>query len=268
MPLFELAALIIYLIITGLLCLSRLTNYCAPQPKLETSLLLIGLLLHGNAVFAPFANASTLHFGAAEALSLTAWTSLAIYLGGQSIWQLKAPLAILISFATVFLALSLCLPAGPALDYNLTSLARAHLLIAMLAYGMLTNAAAVALLMRIADRRLHHPKAHLLQRKLPPLLTLEKLMFLCLWLGFAFLSLTLISGVFFAESAWGHPVRFNHKTLFSFSAWCAFGSLLIGHHFRGWRGRFAANWIIIGYTFLILGYIGAHFILQVILHRN
>ena len=265
---FELAALIIYLLIAGLLCLARRKERCTPKPWISTALLIIGLLLHGGSIFAPFATHSAVRFGAAEALSLTAWSALAIYLSGQFVWKLEAPLSTLISLATAFLAISLLLPAGPALSYEMTSLARCHLLIAMLAYGMLTNAAAVAFLMRVADQDLHHPHANLLQRQLPPLLTLERLMFLCLWLGFVFLSLALLSGVVFAEDVWGHALRFNHKTLFSLLAWLAFGALLTGRNVRGWRGRFAANWTISGYTLLVLGYIGTQVILQVVLHRN
>ncbi len=226
-----------------------------------------GLLLHGASLLAPFTQNAPLHFGAAEALSLAAWLALAIYIAGQAIWRLQAPLTMLLSLAAGFLLLSFLLPAGPLLGYTLTPLARLHLLLAMLAYGMLTNATAVALLMRLADQRLHHPRASLLRQNLPPLLTLEKLLFLCLWIGFLLLTLALASGAFFAEEAWGHPLQLNHKTVFSVLAWLVFGSLLAGRLLLGWRGRLAANWTLTGYALLFLGYIGTHFVLEFILHR-
>ncbi len=228
---------------------------------------MLGLLLHGAALFNPFVQPELLRFGASEALSLTAWLALAIYLAGQIVWRLQAPLTMLIALAALFLLLALILPSGPLLGYKMTPTARGHLLLAMLAYGMLTNAAAVALLMRLADRRLHHPRANTLLHALPPLLTLEKLLFLCLWLGFFLLTLALGSGALFAEQAWGHPLELNHKTIFSVVAWLAFGSLLAGRALRGWRGRFAANWTLSGYAILLLGYIGTHFVLEVILLR-
>ncbi len=267
MPWLALAALAVYLALASLTCISRRAGSRTPHPAAETGLLLLGLLLHGATVFNPFVHPDLLHFGAAEALSLTAWLALAIYLAGQLVWRLQAPLTTLIALAALFLLIAVILPSGPLLGYTMTPLARGHLLLAMLAYGMLTNAAAVALLMRLADRRLHHPQANTLLHALPPLLTLEKLLFLCLWLGFFLLTLALASGALFAEQAWGHPLDFNHKTIFSAVAWLAFGGLLAGRTLRGWRGRFAANWTLTGYALLLLGYVGTHFVLEVILHR-
>lgn len=267
MPWFALAALVIYLALAGMTCSAKRAGRSSPALSLEITMLGLGLLLHGTTLFTPFAHPESLHFGAAEALSLTAWLALAIYLAGQIVWRLQAPLTILLSLAAAFLVLSLILPSGPSLDYPLTPLARIHLLLAMLAHGMLTNAAAVALLMRFADRRLHHPRTVRFQHTLPPLLTLEKLLFLCLWLGFLLLTLALASGTLFAEEAWGHPLELNHKTIFSLIAWLAFGGLLIGRILLGWRGRFAANWTLTGYILLFLGYIGTRFVLEFILHR-
>ncbi|MDR3412841.1 MAG: cytochrome c biogenesis protein CcsA [Formivibrio sp.] len=267
MPWFALAALVIYLALASLACFSRRVGSGTPHPVAEIALLSLGLLLHGAAIFNPFVHPELLHFGASEALSLTAWLSLAIYLTGQLVWRVQAPLTMLITLAALFLLAALILPSGPALDYKVTTLARGHLLLAMLAYGMLTNAAAVALLMRLADRRLHHLRANTLLHALPPLLTLEKLLFLCLWLGFSLLTLVLASGILFSEQTWGHPLELNHKTFFSVVAWLIFGGLLAGRALRGWRGRFAANWTLAGYLLLFLGYIGTQFVLEIILHR-
>lgn len=267
MPWFALAALVIYLVLAGITCSGKRAGRTAPSIRIEIALLGAGLLLHGTAIFTPFTLPNTLHFGASEALSLTAWLALAIYLAGQIVWRLQAALTILLSIAATFLLLAIILPSGPIIGYTLTPLARIHLLIAMLAYGMLTNAAAVALLMQFAERRLHHPGTTLLQYALPPLLTLERLLFLCLWLGFILLTLALITGTLFAESTWGHPAEFNHKIVFSGIAWLAFGGLLIGRILRGWRGRFAASWTLTGYVLLLLGYIGTHLVLEFILHR-
>lgn len=266
MPWLALAALAIYLTLAGMACRQRHKEPCTSHPQLETSLLTLGLLLHGTALFGPF-TVNPLHFGAAEALSLTAWLALAIYLAGKTIWRLPMPLEMLIALASALLLLALILPPSPPLDYHLTPLARGHILIAMLAYGTLTNAAATALLMRLADRSLHHPHARMLQRALPPLLILEQLLFLCLWTGFALLTLTLFSGLLFAEDMWGQALVFNHKTMFSLVAWLFFGILLAGHHWRGWRGRLAANWVLVGYILLLLGYMGAQLIMARLLQH-
>jgi len=78
--------------------------------------------------------------------------------------------------------------------------------------------------------------------KLPPLLTMERLLFLLIGLGFALLTLTLITGMTLSESLFGHALRFTHETLFAVIAWIVFGVLLAGRLVYGWRGRVAMRW--------------------------
>ncbi len=54
------------------------------------------------------------------------------------------------------------------------------------------------------------------------------------------------------------------KTIVTIMAWMIFGILLLGHHFLGWRGRFAARWTVIGFTLLMLSYFGVRFVQEVI----
>ena len=123
------------------------------------------------------------------------------------------------------------------------------------------------LLMALLERRLHDGTlTHVLQ-KLPPLLTMEALLFRIIWAGFILLTLTLASGVFFSEELFGKPAPVNHKTVFGFISWLIFGALLVGRHVYGWRGRKAVRWTLAGFLALVLAYIGSRFVLEVILGR-
>jgi ABC-type uncharacterized transport system permease subunit len=46
-----------------------------------------------------------------------------------------------------------------------------------------------------------------------------------------------------------------------------FGGILIGRHFRGWRGRTALRWVIASFGILLLAYVGSRFVIEVVLHR-
>ena len=81
------------------------------------------------------------------------------------------------------------------------------------------------------------------------------------------LTLTLISGVVFSEQVFGRPWQFNHKFVFGLLSWGVFAALLMGHHFYGWRGRKAVHWMMSGYIFLLLAYLGTKFVMEVLLHR-
>ena len=138
---------------------------------------------------------------------------------------------------------------------------------AMLAYSLFTIAALHAGLMSLVEKRLHHATLPPLLRAVPPLLTMEILLFRIIGAGFILLTLTLISGMVFSEQIFGKPWRFNHMVVLGFISWCVFAGLLLGHRFYGWRGRTAVRWTMSGFVFLLLAYLGTQFVLEILLHR-
>ncbi|QNM97204.1 cytochrome C assembly family protein [Chitinimonas koreensis] len=229
--------------------------------------LALGLLLlaHAPLVFLPVAGPVP-HFGAREALGLLTWLAVLIYWTAAFLIRLDGLQTVLLPVAAVSLGISLLLPGGHATPWLAAPLMQAHFAIAMLAYGFFAVAAGLALLMRLADRQLHQPARGLL-RQLPPLLALERLLFSTLTLGFVLLTLTLLTGAVFSEELFGRPLSFNHKTVFSLTAWAVFAILLWGRRTRGWRGRIAVNWTLAGFALLLLAYIGSRFVLDTVLRH-
>jgi ABC-type uncharacterized transport system permease subunit len=142
-----------------------------------------------------------------------------------------------------------------------------HIAVALAAYALLIVAAMQALILMGLEKRLHRGMAEPNGAELPPLLTLERFLFRIVGAGYALLTLTVATGIFFSEQLFGKAMSFNHKTVFSVLAWFAFGALLVGRHRFGWRGRTALNWILFGSALLLLAYIGSKFVLEVILRR-
>jgi ABC-type uncharacterized transport system permease subunit len=138
---------------------------------------------------------------------------------------------------------------------------------AMLAYSLFTLAALHAILMAVAEKRLHRGRLSPLLSGLPPLLTMEALLFRLIHIAFFLLSLTLASGILFSETLFGKPLSFDHKTIFAFLSWLIFAALLLGRHLRGWRGRQALRWTLAGFITLLLAYVGSRFVLEIILGR-
>jgi ABC-type uncharacterized transport system permease subunit len=103
---------------------------------------------------------------------------------------------------------------------------------------------------------------------LPPLLTLEKLLFRVIGAAFVFLTLTLATGIAFSETLFGRPMRADHKTVFAVLSWITFGVLLGGRFLYGWRGRTALRWTLGGFVLLVLAYVGSRFVLEVLLQRS
>jgi ABC-type uncharacterized transport system permease subunit len=95
-----------------------------------------------------------------------------------------------------------------------------------------------------------------------PLMQLERLTFRFVQAGFAVLSATLALGAL-APTGW----RWDHKSVFSLLAWAVFAALLLGRHWRGWRGRYAMRWLYLGALLLLLAYVGSRFVMEVLLAR-
>jgi ABC-type uncharacterized transport system permease subunit len=141
-----------------------------------------------------------------------------------------------------------------------------HLALAMIAYGLFVIALLHATLMAVAERQLHR-RGTVAFPNLPPLLTLESLLFRMIGAAFVFLTLTLITGVAFSETLFGRALRFEHKTVFAVASWLIFAWLLAGRWRYGWRGRTALRWTLSGFVTLLLAYVGSRFVLEVLLQR-
>ena len=138
-----------------------------------------------------------------------------------------------------------------------------HVLLSVLAYSLLAIAALQALLSGYQNWQLKHKHQNLLMRTLPPMQTMEALLFEAVWAGWLFLSLSLISGFLFLNDLLGQHLA--HKVTFSMVAWSVYGILLWGRHRLGWRGNQAIRWSWAGFIAICLGYFGSKVVLEFIL---
>jgi ABC-type uncharacterized transport system permease subunit len=236
-------------------------------PVAEHACVLAPLTLHAALLGFSLFGADGLHLGLGNAVSAIVWLSALIYWGGNFFYPLEGLQALVLPLASIAVLLQGLMPPAPALPNTEPIAFKFHLLIAMLAYSLLTIASLHVLLMALIERRLHDGTLTQRLPKLPPLLTMETLLFRLIWAGFILLTLTLISGVVFSEALFGKPAQFNHKTVFGVISWCIFAALLAGRQIYGWRGRMAVRWTLAGFVALVLAYIGSKFVVEVLLGR-
>ena len=140
-----------------------------------------------------------------------------------------------------------------------------HILSSIVAFSLLNIAAFQAVLLAIQDNKLKNHQTNLLIQSLPPLQTMESLLFQIIGTGLFFLSISLLSGFFFIEDLFDKHLA--HKTFLSIFAWLIFSSLLVGRLHYGWRGQSAIRWTLIGFILLLLAYFGSKLVLELILNR-
>jgi ABC-type uncharacterized transport system permease subunit len=230
-------------------------------------LILVPLAMHGYLLGQSIFSGSDFDLGVLNALSLIVWLTLLVYWVARFFYPIGGFQAVALPLAAVTMLLPEIFPSEhPLTNTNLLAF-KAHITAAMLAYSLFTIAMLHAVLISQVEKRLHHPTLPRILRSLPPLLTMETLLFRMIAVGFILLTLTLASGVLFSEEIFGKAWQFNHKVLFGFISWGVFAVLLWGHHFYGWRGRVAVRWTISGFAFLLLAYLGSKFVLEMLLHR-
>lgn len=233
----------------------------------ERLLLLLALASHGLSLHGALFAGSTMQFGFGPAVSLMIWLAVCFYWIETLYARLDGLHAVVLPAGVIGSLLPLVAPGQHVLTNAGSPAFRAHFIVAMLAYSLFTLAALHAMLMAVAQRQLHHGRLSRTFASLPPLLTMEALLFRLIGVAFALLTLTLASGVVFSEALFGRAFQLDHKTLFAFVSWLLFGALLFGRRVWGWRGRVALRWTLAGFTALLLAYVGSRFVLEILLGR-
>ncbi|STZ77464.1 cytochrome C assembly family protein [Bergeriella denitrificans] len=234
---------------------------------LEWGVLAPTLMVHGAALLLPVLRDQVLITGFGYSLSLIVWLMLMMYCLGSFFYNLRGLQLLLYPCAALSLLLGLIFP-GSFVGYQIDDLPfMLHVGSSLLAYGLFGIVTLFAVLILLLNRNLHRRRLSPTVRFLPPLLSLEKMMFRGMLASFVLLTYSVVSGTFFAESVFGRPAGLTHKTVFGILSWLIYGALLLKHLTTAWRGKKAAVWTIIGFISLILAYVGSKFVSEIILHH-
>jgi ABC-type uncharacterized transport system permease subunit len=262
-----LPAILLYFAAAGLIAyrLFRRHANLLPPRGLALGLAFVGLLLHSWLLYDGIFRQPPLNLAFFNALALTSWTVVTLLLVSSLTKPVENLGIILLPVAAVTLLLEGLYPAvdfmRPAAGWDI----KVHVLISMLAYSLLTLASVQAILLAIQDHQLHSRQPGGFVRSLPPLQTMESLLFEMIGAGFVLLTLALATGFAFLEDMFAQHLV--HKTVLSTLGWFVFGGLLIGRVRHGWRGRTAIIWTLSGFVILILAYFGSKAVLELVLQR-
>lgn len=235
-----------------------------PSTRLRYAALL-ALVFHGIGVYGLSSNNGQLVFSLFSISSLIFWVINAIVLVSSLKKEVHNLFLLLFPLSAVSV-LSSILGNNPdwqhALEYSIAT----HVILSILAYSLLTIASLQALLLAYQNRALKNKSLLANSKLLPPLQTMESLLFEFLWVGELLLTLAVLSGFYFLEDMFAQHLV--HKTVFSLIAWFIYALLLWGRHQLGWRGTKAIRWALAGFVCLMLAYFGSKLVLEIILNRT
>jgi len=231
--------------------------------KTAQAIIAAGLLGHAVVIYSEFNTASGIQ------LDFYNVAPLFFFVINLLVWlsSLRKPLHNLFIFLMPLSIVSLAI--GTAFDApidpspQLTPGIIAHILLSILAYSLLTIASFQALLLAYQNQQLKNKQLGRIVGLMPPLQTMETLLFEMVWVGFAFLTLSIITGVCYIDDIFAQ--KLSHKTVFSILSWLIYATLLSGHQIFGWRGASAVRWIIGGFVALMIAYFGSKFVIEVLL---
>jgi len=265
--LFELA-LTFYFAAT-IVCVTELFKGTKTTSKIMISLVAIGFALHTGNIVAryvlsghiPIAN---LH----EASSFFSWCIVLLFFYLEYRYKLGLLGSFIMPVVFILMLSSSMLPRkieplSPVLQSYWLGI---HTVLAFIGDAAFAMAFGIGLMYLIQE---HYVKSkHLggLFRKLPSLQTLDEINYRLITIGFPFLTLAIITGALWAESAWGSYWRWDPKEVWSLITWFIYASVLHVRLTVGWRGKRAAILSIIGFCAVLFTFFGVNLLLKG-LHR-
>jgi len=127
-----------------------------------------------------------------------------------------------------------------------------HVTVAFIAYSAFFLTFVSGVLYLIQENELKEKKFRFLFFRLPSLQLCDELLRRSLLVGFAAMSLTLISGAFWAQQAWGRFWSWDPKETASLITWAIY-LVLVSYRFSDkWHGRRAAYISIVGFASTLL----------------
>ncbi len=146
-------------------------------------------------------------------------------------------------------------PLIPALKSNWLI---AHVLTCFLGYAGFAVAFAISILFLIKKTGGQSEEGMLSHVPDPDML--DELTHQMVMFGFFFLSIGIITGAVWANSAWGRYWGWDPKETWSLITWFIYAILLHARMMRGWRGNRIAMISIIGFTAVIFTYFGVNYL--------
>lgn len=196
-----------------------------------------------------------------EALSFLAFLLVIVFL----LVQLRAPLVALgavvspLAFGLTFGALVARGGAQPLSPELRSVWLPVHVGLSFLGDAVFALAFSASLLYLVQERRLKVHRGRGALRHIPSLETLDRVSHACLKWGLVLLTLGIVSGIVWAHEAWAGGVwARDPKLLFTLFVWVLYVVLLQGRMTAGWRGRWAAQLTIAGFTVLVISLVGVN----------
>lgn len=137
-----------------------------------------------------------------------------------------------------------------------------HTVLAFIGNAAFAMAFGIGIMYLIQEHYVKSKKLGGLFQRLPSLQILDEINYKLITIGFPLLTLAIITGVLWAESAWGSYWRWDPKEVWSLITWFIYAAVLHLRLTAGWRGKRAAILSIIGFCAVLFTFFGVNLLLK------
>lgn len=163
-----------------------------------------------------------------------------------------------------FITLEALLPPTTGIDVNMGIGMVSHILLSLIAFGVLSISMLYACQLAFINYQLKHKSRTMLTGNLPPLMSVEHILYQLMGLGAAFLAIALISGFVFVPNMLADG--YAHKTLLSSMALACYLACIVLHKTIGLKARITVIFNFVGLLLLSLGYFGSRLVKELLLN--
>jgi cytochrome c-type biogenesis protein CcsB len=117
----------------------------------------------------------------------------------------------------------------------------------------------VSIIYLLAERDIKKKRLHAVFGSFPSLEALDRINYRCMSYGFPFLTIGIITGSIWAQSAWGSSWSWDPKETWSLITWIVYAILIHNRFTMGWRGRKTAYLMILGFLCVVVTFLGVNF---------
>ncbi len=193
-----------------------------------------------------------------SALGFFSWTIVLAYLILQIRFRLMVLGSFVAPFAAVLMIVSSTLPLveGPVSPVFKSLWLTVHVGTIFFGDGLFVITFLSAVMYLIQEREIKRKRLGSFYQRLPSLATLDAINYHSLIYGFLFLTIGMVTGTVYAQTALGSYWQWDPKEVWSLITWLFYAALLHERLVVGWRGRKAAIMSILCFCVLVFTFIG------------
>ena len=199
-----------------------------------------------------------------QTFSLFAWAIVGSYLAFQLKFNIRVLGTFVSPLAVIFMLLSSAIPGKiiPTSQLSQSFWLILHVITIFIGNAIFALAFCAGIMYLLQERQIKTKSFGLLYRRLPSLETLDSLNYVCLTFGFPLITIGLISGFVYAGAVLRSFWHWDPKEILAVITWLIYAVLLHERLAVGWRGRRAAIMAIVGFSIILVTFVGATLILK------